>query len=238
MGLRLNQTPPRVYIKKKHSGGVQVNNTVPGGLTRIDETTVLKVLAEYKIHHCELLIREDIDVDQLIDVLEGNRKYIRCLCVYNKVDALTIEEVDSLSRRADSVCISCYLKLGMDQLLRRMWAAMGLVRVYTKKTGNKPDFDEPVVLAEHRGGTSVKDFCDQIHNTMAKNLKYAQVWGTSAKHMGQRVGVKHPLEDEDVVQLVKGDKVDKDELKGRFSVTKKNDPARIADRVKKAKLKT
>jgi hypothetical protein len=69
-------------------------------------------------------------------------------------------------------------------------------------------------------------------------LKYAQVWGTSAKHMGQRVGVKHPLEDEDVVQLVKGDKVDKDELKGRFSVTKKNDPARIADRVKKAKLKT
>ena len=38
--------------------------------------------------------------------------------------------------------------------------------------------------------------------------------------------------------LVKGDKVDKDELKGRFSVTKKNDPARIADRVKKAKLKT
>jgi len=158
--------------------------------------------------------------------------------VYNKVDALTIEEVDALSRRADSVCISCYLELGMDQLLRRMWAAMGLVRVYTKKTGNKPDFDEPVVLAEHRGGTSVKDFCDQIHNTIAKNLKYAQVWGTSAKHMGQRVGVKHALEDEDVVQLVKGDKVDKDELKGRFSVTKKNDPARIADRVKKAKLKT
>ena len=50
--------------------------------------------------------------------------------------------------------------------------------------------------------------------------------------------MKHALEDEDVVQLVKGDKVDKDEFKGRFSVTKKNDPARIADRVKKAKLKT
>ena len=48
VGLRLNQQPPRVYIKKKHSGGVQVNNTVPGGLTRIDEVTVLKVLAEYK----------------------------------------------------------------------------------------------------------------------------------------------------------------------------------------------
>jgi hypothetical protein len=46
---------------------------------------VLKVLAEYKIHHCELLFREDASVDQLIDALEGNRKYIKCLYVYNKV---------------------------------------------------------------------------------------------------------------------------------------------------------
>ena len=43
---------------------------------------------------------------------------------------------------------------------------------------------------------------------------------------------------EDVVQVVKGDKADPEDLKGRFSVTKKNDPDRIADRVKKAKLKT
>ena len=53
--------------------------------------------------------------------IEGNRKYIKCLYVYNKVDALTIEEVDNLSRRPDSVCISCYLELGMESLLRRMW---------------------------------------------------------------------------------------------------------------------
>ena len=50
--------------------------------------------------------------------------------------------------------------------------------------------------------------------------------------------LKHALRDEDVVQVVKGDKADPEDLKGRFSVTKKNDPDRIADRVKKAKLKT
>jgi hypothetical protein len=94
---------------------------------------------------------------------------------------------------------------------------MGLVRVYTKKTGQKPDFDEPVVLADHRGGCTVKHFCDQIHNTLSRGLKYAQVWGVSAKHMGQRVGLKHALSDEDVVQVVKDDgAVDKEELKGRF----------------------
>eukprot|EP00227_Mantoniella_beaufortii_P006988 CAMPEP_0197614644 /NCGR_PEP_ID=MMETSP1326-20131121/59629_1 /TAXON_ID=1155430 /ORGANISM="Genus nov. species nov., Strain RCC2288" /LENGTH=409 /DNA_ID=CAMNT_0043183517 /DNA_START=185 /DNA_END=1414 /DNA_ORIENTATION=+ len=238
VGLRLNQAPPRIYIKPKHQGGTQINNTVAGGLTKMTESTILKVLAEYKIHHCELLFREDCTVDQLIDALEGNRKYIRCLYVYNKVDVLTIEEVDSLSKRPDSVCISCFLELGYEPLLRRMWDSMGLVRVYTKKTGNKPDFVEPVVLADHRGGCSVKQFCNQISTALAKQLKYAQVWGTSTKHMGQRVGVKHTLQDEDVVQIVKGDKSNPEDLAGRFSTTKRNDPARIADRVKKAKLKS
>lgn len=30
------------------------------------------------------MIREDISVDQFIDVLLGNRKYVPCLYVYNK----------------------------------------------------------------------------------------------------------------------------------------------------------
>jgi ribosome-interacting GTPase 1 len=38
---------------------------------------------------------------------------------------------------------------------------------------------------------------------MAKQLKYALVWGASAKHRPQRVGKDHQLEDEDIVQIVK-----------------------------------
>lgn len=33
----------------------------------------------------QLLFKEDASVDDLIDVIEGNRRYIRCLYVYNKV---------------------------------------------------------------------------------------------------------------------------------------------------------
>ena len=35
-----------------------------------------------------------------------------------------MEEVDSLSRRPNSVCISCHLELGMDRMLRRVWDSM------------------------------------------------------------------------------------------------------------------
>lgn len=42
---------------------------------------------EYRIHNCEILFKEDITVDDLIDIIEGNRKYTKCLYVYNKVRA-------------------------------------------------------------------------------------------------------------------------------------------------------
>lgn len=33
----------------------------------------------------QLLFKEDCSVDDLIDVIEGNRRYVKCLYVYNKV---------------------------------------------------------------------------------------------------------------------------------------------------------
>jgi ribosome-interacting GTPase 1 len=59
----------------------------------------------------------------------------------------------------------------------------------------------PVVLTRDRGGTTVSGLCDQIHRTLAKEFKYALVWGTSSKHYPQRCGLTHQLEDEDVVQV-------------------------------------
>ncbi|QDZ20355.1 developmentally-regulated GTP-binding protein [Chloropicon primus] len=234
-GLRLNKKPPNVYFKLKKTGGVSYTTMVH--LTTMDEKMVHRILHEYKIHHCELLIREDISVDDLIDVIEGNRRYVKCLYVYNKVDVCSIEEVDHIARKEMSIPISCYQKLNLDGLLVRLWDEMELVRVYTKKVGNKPDFDEPVVLTPDRGGVDIGRFCDNVHRDLRKELKYALVWGKSSKHNPQRCGVAHELADEDVVQLVKKKNVISGELRGRFKQTS-DKPLRISDREKKAKLKT
>lgn len=69
--------------------------------------TVYKILHEYKIHNCEVLFREDASTDDLIDVIEGNRKYIKCLYVYNKIDVVSIEDVDRLARLEHSTVIAC-----------------------------------------------------------------------------------------------------------------------------------
>ena len=43
------------------------------------ETGNCMCMQEYKIHNAEVLFREDSDMDDLIDVIEGNRRYIKCL---------------------------------------------------------------------------------------------------------------------------------------------------------------
>jgi hypothetical protein len=47
-------------------------------------------------------------------------------------------------------------------------------------------------------------FCNKIHKTLLKQLKYANVWGASAKHRPQKVGKEHGLVDEDIVQVPGG----------------------------------
>ena len=235
MGIRLNRPPPAIYFKKKKSGGCMVNSQVR--LTNMTEKTILRVLHEYKIHHCELLFRDDCTVDDLIDVIEGNRRYIKCIFTFNKIDVLSIEEVDEIARRELSVPISCYSKLNLDGLLERMWEEMDLVRVYTKKVGCKPDFGDPVVLSTDRGGVTVEAFCQHVHRDLVKDFSYALVWGRSTKHLPQLVGLSHPLMDEDVVQIVKSKVCNMGEAKGKFA-DKSKEPLKISDRVKKPKLRS
>ncbi|KAJ6308824.1 hypothetical protein OIU76_018420 [Salix suchowensis] len=234
VGLRLNKRPPRIYFKKKKVGGFSFNSTLP--LTHVDEKLCYQILHEYKIHNAEVLFREDATVDDLIDVIEGNRKYMKCIYVYNKIDVIGIDDVDKLARQPNSVVISCNLKLNFDRLLAKMWEEMGLVRVYTKPQGQQPDFTDPVVLSTDRGGCLVEDFCNHIHRNLIKDVKYVLVWGTSARHRPQHCGLGHFLHDEDMVQIVKR-KEKEDGGRGRFK-SHSTDPARISDREKKAPLKT
>jgi len=59
-------------------------------LTYLNEKLVYLILHDYKIHNAEVLVREDCTVDEFIDVILGNRKYIKCLYCYNKIDQVSL----------------------------------------------------------------------------------------------------------------------------------------------------
>jgi len=145
-------------------------------------------------------VRDDITVDQFIDVVLGNRKYISCIYCFNKIDQITVEEVDRLARRPATVVVSCEQSLNLDYLVEVIWEALGLLRIYTKRRGELPDFDEGLIV---RRNASVEHVCHTIHRSLVADFRYALVWGTSTKHDPQRVGLGHVVENEDVVQIVK-----------------------------------
>lgn len=67
------------------------------------------------------------------------------------------------------------------------------------RKGEEPDFSEALIV---RRDSSIEDVCDQIHRTLKETFKYAMVWGASARHVPQRVGLGHMVADEDVVSIV------------------------------------
>ena len=118
---------------------------------------VTNVFAEYKIHNAHVTFRGDYDVDELIDVIEGNRRYTKCLYVYNEIDLMSIEEVDFISQDPLAACISVHMELGLDILLQKIWKALEMCRIYTKKRGEPPDLTEPIILTAGRGGLTIRD---------------------------------------------------------------------------------
>ena len=68
-----------------------------------------------------------------------------------------------------------------------------------KRKGIEPDFSEALIV---RHGSSIEDVCDQVHRTLKETFKYAMVWGASARHVPQRVGLGHVVSDEDVVSII------------------------------------
>jgi ribosome-interacting GTPase 1 len=187
-GIRLNKKPPAVLVRRKDKGGIAITNTVP--LTNIDHEEIKAICSEYKLNNVDIAIRQpNATIDDLVDVIEGNRVYIPAIYVrslagtlqsmlrlevcatqvLNKIDAISIEELDLLYKIPYSVPISSGQWLNVDELVEKMWEALSLVRVYTKPRGLAPDYSAPVVLRQ--GKSTVEDFCNAIHKEITKQMK-------------------------------------------------------------------
>lgn len=119
--------------------------------------------------------------------------------VYNKIDSISLEHLNALAREPSTCVMSCELDLGIPDVVARCWAELKLLRIYTKRKGIDPDFSEALIV---RSGATIEDVCDQVHRTLKETFKYALVWGASARHVPQRVGLGHAVADEDVVSIV------------------------------------
>lgn len=199
-GIRLDRKKPKISIKKTVRGGVKVTSTIE--LRKIDARTIVEVLNAYGIHNADVTIREDVDEDQLIDTVSGNRAYIPSILAVNKIDLLGEKEAGDLRKqlKREFIGISASKGVNLDVLREEVYRKLDLMKVYLKKQGAKADFEEPLVV---KRGSTVEDVCDRLHTGFREKFLYAKIWGTSAKYPGQRKGLGHVLHEGDVLGIIR-----------------------------------
>ena len=95
-GIRLNKKPPNIAFKKKDKGGI--NFTTAAANPRLDLEAVKAVCAEYRVHNADIHMADDYEIDDLVDVIEGSRVYVPAIYVVNKIDQITIEELEVMDK--------------------------------------------------------------------------------------------------------------------------------------------
>ncbi|MGD0550591.1 MAG: GTP-binding protein [Candidatus Bathyarchaeia archaeon] len=200
IGVRLNTQPPNVTINRSSHGGLGITTTCK--LTHLAESTVRGILNTYKINHGNVIIREDITDDQLIDVVAGNRRYIPSISILNKIDLVSPKYVAEAKKRMgeDLIPISADQNLNLDELEEVIYDRLRVIKVYLKPRNGSPDFKDPLIVT---AGSTISDVCKKIHRKFEGEAKYALVSGTSVRFSPQRVGMDHVVQDRDIVTIIK-----------------------------------
>ncbi len=88
---------------------------------------------------------------------------------------------------------------GLEELRKEIYAALDVVRVYTKSpTKKEADYDKPYTL---RRGATLQGVAELVHRDLAANFKYARVWGTAIITPGTQMKGDYVMHDKDVVEI-------------------------------------
>ncbi|MCO6456228.1 MAG: 50S ribosome-binding GTPase [Pirellulaceae bacterium] len=141
--------------------------------------------------------------ESYLDEDDVGLSYTRTFLVANKIDLPGVDERLALLHEFCDLDfpefrVSAEHGTGLEPLKQAIFAALDVVRVYTKlPTSKEPDYDRPFTI--RRGGTLL-EIAELIHKDVARNLKNARVWGSQV-HDGTVVKGDYVLHDKDVVEL-------------------------------------
>lgn len=196
--IRVNSQKPTVKIHKTAKDGIRLGATVK--LTKLNPKIITSILHEFKIINAEVVIRSDLDADELIDAIEDNKHYIPGLIVVNKIDMVAREEAEKVMKQLNAdIGISAMNRTHIEDVKDLIFKKLDLMRLYLKEPGKKADLEEPLIIFSR---ATVGDLCNKLHKDFYNKYRFARIWGKSVRFDGQKVLNKnHVLMDEDIVEL-------------------------------------
>ncbi|MCE1248673.1 MAG: 50S ribosome-binding GTPase [Firmicutes bacterium] len=126
----------------------------------------------------------------------------KTLLVANKTDLpQASDHLDILKEffpdRFGIIPVSAKTGAGIEDFKRILFENLGIIRVFTKAPGKKPDYNHPFILKTKQ---TVADLAVSIHKDLARNMKYARIWG-EGYYEGQSVDRHQVLKDGDVIEI-------------------------------------
>lgn len=122
--------------------------------------------------------------------------------VVNKIDlvefARSLEEFEhAVGGRHTVVRVSVVNDVSLHCLKEVIFQALGMVRLYSKLPGKKPDMKVPFILDR---GSTVADAATKIHRHFREKLRYAKLWQEGV-YDGIMVSRGVVLQDKDIIEL-------------------------------------
>ena len=198
-GLRLNSRPPNGSVSKTGIGGIEVISTVK---QEVEEDAIKSVVREYGIVNAQVVLREKITLDGLVDILANTRVYSPSFDVITKVDMVNKDQLKEVRKKCTNktiIAVAAPTGKGVDNLKKQIYNSLEFISIFMKPQGEKADLEEPMVV---RKGTTIAEICQRLHRDFIRKFRYSQVWGPSAKFPGQTVGLNHEVKDQDIVSII------------------------------------
>ena len=198
-GVRLNSRPPNGSISKTGIGGIEVISTID---QELEDEAIKSIVREYGIVNAQVVFRERVTIDDIVDILSGTRVYTPSFNVISKVDMVKppdIKKIKKLCGSIKTVEVAAPSGLGIEKLKEQIYNSLEFISIFMKPQGEKADLEEPMVV---RKGTTITEICQRLHRDFVRKFRYSQIWGPSAKFPGQTVGINHEVSDGDVVSII------------------------------------
>jgi ribosome-interacting GTPase 1 len=151
----------------------------------------------------DFLESRNLLIDEQTPAIDGRGNVLgkKAFCICTKCDIAkpgAIEVLkESLRHPFEIMEVSTRTGEGLDKLPAVFFSLLGIIRIYAKPPGKKPDMDEPFTLPV---GSNISDLATAIHRELADKLKSAKIWGTGV-YKGQNVQKNHILNDKDIIEL-------------------------------------
>ncbi len=178
-GIRLDEEKPKINIVKTLKGGIKIFSACRQKYLSLN--TIKEIAQEFKIRNAEITLKEDINLQRLIDAFMGNRVYLPYLTVVNKIDLSP-----KIKLGGDFIFISAKKEIGLQRFKQALWEKLKLIRVYLQPKDKKTDFAQPLIIKK---GQNLRRILTTVCLFGEEGIKAAKIYGPGAKFPGQEVSL-------------------------------------------------